>query len=274
MGIGPNTTTVNMTGLLTVSGFGTHDFNSSGTGTNEIFVRNSTDGAANAANIQAIAGSTSALMKALPQSYTTSTYEVQAAGVLRATGVGGWSIAATNASGAIRFYSGGTTEVMRIHSSSYIYVINRNLLVDPSYKIFLDGGSDTYIYEAAANTVDVVAGGSGGVRLNSGATSWVASSDEHLKTPLTPFDRVSERLRGVRTGIGRYLTDAEDVRRSFFIAQDWQTSLPEAVTISPDGLLTMSYTDTLPLVVAGWQQHDATIVQLAARIAALETKDH
>ena len=109
LGVGPNTTTVNMTGLLAVSGFGTHDFNSSGTGTNEIFVRNSTDGAANAANIQAIAGTTSALMKALPQSYTTSTYEVQAAGVLRATGVGGWSIAATNASGAIRFYSGGST---------------------------------------------------------------------------------------------------------------------------------------------------------------------
>ena len=30
----------------------------------------------------------------------------------------------------------------------------------------------------------------------------------------------------------------------------------------------------VPVLVKGWQQHDATIAQLAARIAALETKDH
>jgi hypothetical protein len=46
----------------------------------------------------------------------------------------------------------------------------------------------------------------------------------------------------------------------------------------PDGRLAkpwgVDYSKYVPDLIVGWQQHDATIQQLAARIAALETKDN
>ena len=67
------------------------------------------------------------------------------------------------------------------------------------------------------------------------------------------------------------------------IAQDFETGLPEAITRDEtDGMLVLRYTDTIPLIISGWQQHDkelfdngvSIITQLAARIAALESQDN
>jgi len=109
LGVGPNTTTVNMTGLLTVSGFGTHSFSASGAGFNAIQVENTTSGAAARAYALVTAGSVNAQLFAFSQGYTTGTWDKQAATALYADGAGGISIVASNASGAIRFYAGGTT---------------------------------------------------------------------------------------------------------------------------------------------------------------------
>ena len=55
-----------------------------------------------------------------------------------------------------------------------------------------------------------------------------------------------------------------------FIAQDWEHVIPQAVSMQPDGMLGLKTGFIEPYLVVGWQQHDATISQLAARIAALE----
>jgi hypothetical protein len=68
------------------------------------------------------------------------------------------------------------------------------------------------------------------------------------------------------------LTDAENVSRSFLIAQDVQVVLPEAVDVSEDeqGTLTLRYTDLIPLLTAAIQEQQALIQTLTARVEALE----
>ena len=59
--------------------------------------------------------------------------------------------------------------------------------------------------------------------------------------------------------------------------------MPSAVTVGTDeinaeGQLVrpwgVDYSKFVPDLIVGWQQHDATISQLAARIAALESQDN
>jgi hypothetical protein len=113
-----------------------------------------------------------------------------------------------------------------------------------------------------------------GVYLVYGGTSWTANSDERMKTPLVPFENAVDKICSLRAGTGRYLTDEEDVSRSFLIAQDVQAVLPEAVNTKDDeqGTLGLSYTDVIPLLVAAIKEQQATITSLTARIAALESQ--
>jgi hypothetical protein len=133
---------------------------------------------------------------------------------------------------------------------------------------YLDGGNDTYIYESSANTIRCVAGGSGGVDLTSGATAWAAVSDERQKVLTGKIENAAARLSKVRTSMGRYRSDDATRERSFFVAQDWQVALPCVVDTDPDGILSMRYTDTLPLIAAAVNEHTTEIGRLRARLDA------
>jgi len=163
-----------------------------------------------------------------------------------------------NAANNLRFVTGGVT-ALQMDSA-------QNLIMKAAGKLYLDGGVDTYITESAANTIDVIAGGAGGVRLNSGATSWVAISDERAKTDLVPMTDALAKIASLRAVTGRYHTDEASKRRSFLIAQDVQMVLPEAVTVDHNGMLNLSYTDVIPLMVAAMQQQQQKIAALEARI--------
>lgn len=98
-------------GALTVAGFGTHAFTSGGTGTNALNIRNTTAGSGNLAALW-IGNNSQAFRAALSMTSTTYTPAGQylADGLTIETGgAGGISIAATSASGGIRFLSGGST---------------------------------------------------------------------------------------------------------------------------------------------------------------------
>jgi hypothetical protein len=119
--------------------------------------------------------------------------------------------------------------------------------------------------------VSTAASGSG-VYLTTAGTSWTSNSDERLKTKLTTFENAVEKINSLRAGTGRYLTDNEEMSRSFLIAQDVQKVLPEAVNVQDDefGTLGLQYTDVIPLLVAAIQEQQAIITALTARITALE----
>lgn len=90
----------------------------------------------------------------------------------------------------------------------------------------------------------------GGVILNTGATSWSAVSDEDKKTGLSPIADALAKLATLRTVTGRFKVDPVGTSRSFLIAQDVQKVLPEAVSTGKDGTLYLRYDDVIPLVVA------------------------
>jgi hypothetical protein len=112
-------------------------------------------------------------------------------------------------------------------------------------QIFMGGstGATTELY--------IRSNGSGGVYLAAGGIAWLAASDERLKTNLEDIQNGLKKVASLRSVIGRYLSDSEDKKRSFLIAQDVQKVLPEAVvTNESTGHMGLSYTEVIPLLVA------------------------
>lgn len=116
----------------------------------------------------------------------------------------------------------------------------------------------------ASSDFAVIAGGSGGVVLLSTAAAWSVYSDETLKTAFVPFADALSKVARIKAGTGRYLTDAEDVSRSFLSAQSVKAVLPEAVG-EKDGKLLLAYTDVIPLLVAALAEAKDRIEALEAR---------
>ena len=116
----------------------------------------------------------------------------------------------------------------------------------------------------------VISGGSGGVYVTSGGTSWSAVSDERKKDIIEPISDAVSKVGTLRAVIGKYKTDSEETRRSFLIAQDVQAILPEAVTQDSEGILGLAYTDTIPLLVAAIKELSEQVNNLKAEVAALK----
>lgn len=95
-------------GLITVSGFGTHTFSSSGAGTNRIQIANTSSGVANTASLQTTAGTSNTFLFSYSQGYTSSGFEVADGGAVVNTSSGGLSVAATAASTTVRVYAANT----------------------------------------------------------------------------------------------------------------------------------------------------------------------
>jgi hypothetical protein len=162
----------------------------------------------------------------------------------------------------IGFYTNGVNRLQ---------IDNNGLIMSPTDQLWLDGGGDTYISENSANVIRCVAGGSGGVDLTNGATSWAAVSDvrEKVESDFEPITDALTKVASLRSVIGRYTADSPDRRRAFLIGQDVQAVLPEAVTEDPDGVLSLAYTETIPLLVAALNEGSARIRALETALAAL-----
>jgi hypothetical protein len=106
-----------------------------------------------------------------------------------------------------------------------------------------------------------------------GSTSWSAVSDERAKDIIEPITNAIEKVNSLRSVIGKLKKDPNGTRRAFLIAQDVQNVLPEAIYVQDDeiGTLNLSYTDTIPLLVAAIKEQQALIQSLTTRITALET---
>jgi len=134
-----------------------------------------------------------------------------------------------------------------------------------------NGHIHAYSLKIATGTSTLFSGTTG-VQLANGATSWSTLSDERQKTDLTPIENGLSKIAGLRACTGRYLTDEPQKSRSFLIAQDVQTVLPEAVFAEDDAdqTLNLRYTEVIPLLVAALKESKERIEQLETRLTALE----
>jgi hypothetical protein len=180
-------------------------------------------------------------------------------------------------SGAMQFFTanaGTTAERARINSSG-------NLLVGTT-----SAGQDTRIVVKGAGSVNWSVGpdnstgnvfyvlntGGTGVGLTTGNTSWSTASDERIKDIIEPITDAINKVSTLRAVIGKYKTDEEGIRRSFLIAQDVQSVLPEVIDTDTDeqGTMSIRYTEVIPLLVAAIKEQSQLITQLQADVAALK----
>jgi hypothetical protein len=107
-----------------------------------------------------------------------------------------------------------------------------------------------------------------GVKLTWGSVSWTTASDETKKDIIEPIDDALLKIKDVRAVIGKFKTDEPGTRRSFLIAQDFESVFPEAVDTTAMGdeeVLGLRYTDVIPLLVAA-------IKELSTKVEELESK--
>ena len=199
------------------------------------------------------------------------------------------------------YFSGAGSYLQFGTSNSYISGVtntamtldyNGNLLVGTTsstgYRLSLESADNQYTMRNSGatagkrwrfscdtnNTVYIINQNSAGVYIGDGSSSWSGLSDERAKDIIEPIQDAANKVCQLRAVIGKYKIDDEGTRRSFLIAQDVQSVLPEAVSVANQetGHLGLSYTDVIPLLVAALQEAVAKIDTLEARIATLEAK--
>lgn len=120
----------------------------------------------------------------------------------------------------------------------------------------------------------VMHGGAVGVFLVSGATAWSATSDERVKHVYGSIENSLEKISSLRRVYFKFREDDKAASRMHVgvIAQDVRAVLPEAVDENSDGILSVRYTDLVPLLIGGIQDLDAKNRALAAENKALEKR--
>lgn len=275
-------------GVLTVSGRGEHQFNGTGAGWNSLVVKNSTAGSASGAYVSIGNDSTSYILNfyAPSSTYTTLGHIIANAGVIEQNSAAGLSVAAVNPSGAIRFYSGGSTERMRLSAAGNL-AIGGTPTDNYRYEGVYNGSAinGLKLDDSAAATGGnyirfMIAGATIGSVDRVGATSAVAystTSDARLKRSIQQATKTNVLQQTIIRDF-EWLADGSRARGVF--AQEAVTVAPFAVTVGSDEMKDghlvkpwgVDYSKYVPDLIVGWQQHDATIQSLAARIAALESK--
>ena len=277
------------TGLLTVSGFGTHTFSggAGSNGANILDIANAATGTAARSIFRVlIDGNDQLTLTSFSSGYTTSGANIASSGKLDVNSSAGLSIVASHASGAIRFYSGGTTlraeftsdGLLSLNPSSTTGAVGglkvitdqnsrASVIIQPTSNV--NGGSFVRFHNAAAGTQGEI------YATSSSATVYATSSDARLKNDLGLATDLS-LLRALR--IHDYTWKSDGSRDRNIFAQEAYAVSPRGIKRGTDGSIigdspwSFEKATYVPDLIVGWQQHDVTIQKLTARITALESR--
>jgi hypothetical protein len=133
-------------------------------------------------------------------------------------------------------------------------------------------GGGAAVLASTQNQLSCQTGGTGGVFLSSGGTSWQAASDERVKENLQEITDAANKVASLRAVTGNYIWDESKKSRAFLIAQDVLKVLPEAVETKNPDEYGLAYSDVIPLLVAAIKEQQAIITDLTTRLEALEAK--
>jgi hypothetical protein len=285
---GGNTFNGNQTvaGALTVNGAGF--FNAAATGSQVVQVQNTLAGTGNAAVIN-VGNDTAAnlmILQVLSSTFTASGFNLPNSASVFSSGAGGLGLGAIAGAGAIRFYSGGGVERMRILPTGEVLInattnLSNGLLVVISDLTqrngfnFTNSSPTTGGYFAAF--FNNAAGLAGGIQ-HTGASSvaFQTTSDARLKDDAGRATDVAA-LRAVVVHDFTWKADGRADRGVF--AQDAHAVFPRAVSVGTDettegGDLARpwmtDYSKFVPDLIVGWQQHDADLAALRAQLATLK----
>jgi len=110
-----------------------------------------------------------------------------------------------------------------------------------------------------------------GVKLTSGATSWVSASDETLKENIKPLENVLDKIKDYRC-VEYNLKNSPEDKKIGFIAQDWVDDFNPIVNKDEEDVLGMKYTETIPVLLKAIQEQQQLIEDLRSEVEALKNK--
>jgi hypothetical protein len=125
-----------------------------------------------------------------------------------------------------------------------------------------------------------IVGGSGGMKLDNGATSWTSNSDERYKDIIENITDGLTKVNKLRAVIGKHDYDADGIRRPFLMAQDFIDNFDDAIDVPLNeegeediegGKYSLRYSDVIPLLVVAIKELSAKNDALEARILTLES---
>ena len=177
-----------------------------------------------------------------------------------------------HSSGSLVFYT-GASERMRITSGGRLLL---GTTTEYSYRMMIEGTSGNLFWmtNGSGNAQMFLTTGSAfyittdnnqGVYLASGATSWSAYSDIRLKNIKGNLTNALVDISSLSAINYTLKSDATNKNRVGLIAQEVQKVLPEAVDIDSKGMLSVRYTEVIPLLVA-------SIKELKAELDTLKNK--
>jgi len=152
-------------GLVSSEGFGLHAFSAGGTGAQILGVRNTSAGTSNYAMVRVGTDANPELgsITAFASTYTTSGPNIANGTRVISQGAGGLALVASHASGAIKFYAGGTTEWARVETTGELLVADGGGVSTPGVAFLSD--PDTGLWRENADQIHLVVGGVSALRI-------------------------------------------------------------------------------------------------------------
>lgn len=165
----------------------------------------------------------------------------------------------------------GSSAECRIELGNNLNPSAVNLILNSSGNTANAGANAFHIFNGLSAPIRMRAGGSGGVDLASGATSWAAVSDSRQKKNIEPLSYGLTEIVNLNPIRFDYNDDeSDDSKRLGFIAQDVKPIIPEAVNGSDDTFYTFSATELIPALVNAVKELSIKVETLEARVAELE----
>ncbi len=289
-------TTFELGGLFKADGFGTHSFSAGGTGIQNLSVRNTTAGTGNYAvvSIGNDADASLTLIRSLSSTYTPDSLNKASGTLLYANGAGGMSIAAGNAAGVVRFYSGGTTEQMRIDAAGGVMI--GTTTTSGAHQLNVGAGNITCGYDGGTSAYTLISSLDYEVRTSAGViqasmsstgflmATWPTTAaavnavvgdtdvlrrstsilaNKHSIESISATDAISA-VSALRPVLYRSRVDDDQRQWPGFIAEEVAIAAPHLATYGPDGDLQSVAYDRVPAYLV------AAVQALTARVSALE----
>lgn len=118
-----------------------------------------------------------------------------------------------------------------------------------------------YLGQTSGDAAELVNQNGVGVRLQNGATSWTAGSDERIKNIHGNIDNAVAAIEGWRC-VKYTLKEGGDKQMLGLIAQDVEPHYPEIVSHDEKGMMGLRYTELVPVLVKAIQELHAEIEAL------------
>jgi hypothetical protein len=125
--------------------------------------------------------------------------------------------------------------------SSDNYTINHTM-------VHGSGGGYRIEHNVSSRWIRMIAG-TGGVELAGGATSWASISDIRVKNIIGNIENSLDAINSLSAIKYTLKTDLTNKTRVGLIAQEVQKVLPESVEVDEKGILSVRYTELIPMLV-------------------------